>query len=59
MSSTIKEQLAILTKAIEGLKKSTQKQDAKHSKPTNKMDNMIEIRSSQSPLKISKIQDEG
>ena len=59
MSSTIEEQLATLTKAIEGLTKCAHEQDAKLFKLTNKMDNMIERRSSQSPLKVSKIQDEG
>ena len=57
MSSTIEEQLASLTKAIEGLKKCSHAQDAKLSKLTSKMDNMIETRSSHSPLKFSKIQD--
>ena len=56
MSSTIEEQLASLTKAIKDLTKCTQEQDAKLSKLTNKMDNMIERRTSQSPLKFSNIQ---
>ena len=38
MSSTIEEQLASLTKAIEGLTKCAHEQDAKLSKLTNKMD---------------------
>ena len=57
MSSTIEEQLASLTKAIEGLTKCAREQDAKLSKLPNKMDNMIKRRSSQSPLNFSKIQD--
>ncbi|WMV56017.1 hypothetical protein MTR67_049402, partial [Solanum verrucosum] len=56
---TIKEQLASLTKAIEGLTKCAHEQNAKLLKLTNKMDNMIERRSSQAPLKLFKIQDEG
>ncbi|WMV46788.1 hypothetical protein MTR67_040173 [Solanum verrucosum] len=59
MTSTIEEQLASLTKAIEGLTKCAHEQDAKLLKLTNKMDNMIERRSSQAPLKLYKIQDEG
>ena len=58
MFSTIEEQLASLTKAIEVLTKCTHKKDAKLFKLTNKIDNMIERRSSQSPMKLSKIQDE-
>ena len=57
MSSTIEEQLANLIKRIEGLKKCTHAQDAKLSKLINKMDNMIERRSSHRPLQISKYQD--
>ena len=57
MSSTIEEQLANLTKVIEGLNKCAHEQDAKLSKLTNKIDNMIERRSSKSPLKFSKIED--
>ena len=56
MSSTIEEQLASLTKAIEGLTKCAHEQDAKLSKLTNTIKNMIERKSSQSPLKLSKIQ---
>ena len=56
MSSTNEEQLESLNKAIEDLKKCAHEKDAKLSKLTNKMDNMIERRSSQSPLKLSKIQ---
>ena len=59
MFSTIEEQLASLTKAIEVLTKCTHKKDAKLFKLTIKMDNMIERRSSQLHLKLSKIQDEG
>uniref|UniRef100_M1DLW8 Uncharacterized protein n=1 Tax=Solanum tuberosum TaxID=4113 RepID=M1DLW8_SOLTU len=59
MSSTIEEQLASLTKAIEGLAKCAHEQDAKLSKLTTKMDNMIERRSIQAPLKLPKVQDEG
>ncbi|WMV33645.1 hypothetical protein MTR67_027030 [Solanum verrucosum] len=59
MSSTIEEQLASLTKAIEDLIKCAHEQDANLSKLTNKMDNMIERRLSQAPLKLPKIQDEG
>ena len=56
MSSTIEEKLASLTKAIEGQTKCAHEQDVKLSKLTNKIDNMIERRSNQSPLKLSKIQ---
>uniref|UniRef100_M0ZKE3 Uncharacterized protein n=1 Tax=Solanum tuberosum TaxID=4113 RepID=M0ZKE3_SOLTU len=59
MASTKEEQLASLTKAIEGLTKCAHEQDAKLYKLTNKMDNMIERRSSQTPLKLPRIQDEG
>ncbi|WMV37542.1 hypothetical protein MTR67_030927 [Solanum verrucosum] len=59
MSSTIEEQLASLTKAIEGLTKYAHEQDAKLSKLTNKMDNMIERNSIQAHLKLPKVQDEG
>ena len=59
MTCTIEERLASLTKAIEGLTKCAHEQDAKLLKLTNKMDNMIERRSSQAPLKLHKIQDEG
>ncbi|WMV13901.1 hypothetical protein MTR67_007286, partial [Solanum verrucosum] len=59
MTFTIEERLASLTKAIEGLTKCAHEQDAKLFKLTNKMDNMIERRSSQEPLKLSKIQDKG
>ncbi|WMV13758.1 hypothetical protein MTR67_007143 [Solanum verrucosum] len=59
MSSTIEKQLASLTKAIEGLAKCAHEQDAKLSKLTNKMDSMIERKSSQAPLKLPKVQDEG
>jgi len=58
ISSTIEEQLASLTKAIEGLTKWAHEQDAKLSKLTNRMDDMIERRSSEAPLKLHKIQDE-
>ncbi|KAH0658238.1 hypothetical protein KY289_026986 [Solanum tuberosum] len=58
MTSTIEEQLASLTKTIEGLTKCAHEQDAKLLKFTNKMNNMIERRSSQGP-KLHKIQDEG
>ncbi|WMV33680.1 hypothetical protein MTR67_027065 [Solanum verrucosum] len=57
MTSTIEEQLASLTKTIEGLTKCVHEQDAKLLKLTNKMDNMIERRSCQT-LKLHKIQDE-
>ncbi|XP_049363333.1 uncharacterized protein LOC125828073 [Solanum verrucosum] len=59
MSSTIEEQLASLTKAIEGLEKCAYEQDAKLSKLKNRMDDMIERISSQAPLKLRKIQDKG
>ncbi|WMV51138.1 hypothetical protein MTR67_044523 [Solanum verrucosum] len=59
MASTIEEQLASLIKAIEGLTKCRHENDAKLSKLTNKIDNMIEQRSSQAPPKLPKIQDEG
>uniref|UniRef100_M1DKH6 Uncharacterized protein n=1 Tax=Solanum tuberosum TaxID=4113 RepID=M1DKH6_SOLTU len=59
MSSIIEEQLASLTKVIEGLAKCAHEQDAKLSKLTNKMDSMIVRRSSQAPLNLPKVQDEG
>ncbi|WMV20079.1 hypothetical protein MTR67_013464 [Solanum verrucosum] len=59
MTCTMEERLASLTKAIEGLTKCAHEQDAKLSKLTNKMDNMIERRSSQESLKFLRIQDEG
>jgi len=59
MTTTIEEQLESLTKAIEGLTKCAHKQDAKLLKLTNKMDNMIERRSNQAPLKLLKIEDKG
>ncbi|KAG5620136.1 hypothetical protein H5410_005354 [Solanum commersonii] len=58
MTCTIEERLASLIKTIEGLTKCAHEQNVKLSKLTNKMDNMIEIRSIQAPLKLSKIQDE-
>ncbi|KAG5598583.1 hypothetical protein H5410_029953 [Solanum commersonii] len=59
MTCIIEERLTSLTKAIEGLTKCAHKQDAKLFKLTNKMNNMIERRSSQAPPKFSKIQEEG
>ncbi|KAH0781528.1 hypothetical protein KY290_001126 [Solanum tuberosum] len=59
MTCTIEKRLASLTKAIEGLTKCSHEQDAKLSKLTNKMDNMIERRSSQESLNLPRIQDEG
>jgi len=59
MNCTIEERLESLTKVIEGLTKCAQEQDAKLFKLTNKTDNMIERRSSQEPLKLPRIQDEG
>ncbi|KAG5615464.1 hypothetical protein H5410_015288 [Solanum commersonii] len=56
MSFIIEEQLASLTKAIEGLAKCAHEQDAKLFKLTNKMDSMIERRSIQAPLKLPKVQ---
>ncbi|KAG5609592.1 hypothetical protein H5410_020873 [Solanum commersonii] len=58
MTCTIEERLASLTKAIEGLTKCAHEQDAKLSKLTNKMDNMIERRSSRESLKLPRIRDE-
>ena len=46
MSSTIEEQLASITKAIEGLAKCAHEQDAKVSKLTIKIKNLIERRTS-------------
>jgi len=59
MNCTIEERLESLTKVIEGLTKCAQEQDAKLSKLTNKMDNIIERRLSQAPLKLPKVQDKG
>ncbi|WMV50456.1 hypothetical protein MTR67_043841 [Solanum verrucosum] len=59
MTRTIEERLASLTKAIEGLTKCAHEQDAKLFKLTNKMDNTMEIRLSQEPLKLPRIQAEG
>ena len=55
-SSVNEKQIASLTKVIEDQNKYAHEQHAKLSKITNKMDNIIERRSSQSPLKLSKIQ---
>uniref|UniRef100_M1E0L3 Retrotransposon protein n=1 Tax=Solanum tuberosum TaxID=4113 RepID=M1E0L3_SOLTU len=59
MTRTIEERLASLTKAIEGPTKCAHEEDAKLFMLTNKMDNTMEIRLSQEPLKLSRIQDEG
>ncbi|KAH0658817.1 hypothetical protein KY289_027565 [Solanum tuberosum] len=57
MTCTIEERLSSLTKAIEGLTKCAHEQDAKLSKLTNKMDNMIEKISSRESLKLPRIRD--
>lgn len=48
-----------MTKEIEGLTKCAHEKNARISKITNKMDNMIERRSSLESLKLPRIQDEG
>ncbi|KAG5570423.1 hypothetical protein H5410_060189 [Solanum commersonii] len=59
MTCIMKERLANLTKAIEVMTKCAHEQDAKLSKVTNKMDNMIERRSSQESFNFPRIQDKG
>ncbi|KAK4342745.1 hypothetical protein RND71_038561 [Anisodus tanguticus] len=56
-ASTIEERLAGLTKAVEGLKKNVQEQDAKLSNMTNKMESMDERATSQTPIKLPEIQE--
>ncbi|XP_070054295.1 uncharacterized protein [Nicotiana tomentosiformis] len=58
-ASTIEKQLENLTKAVEGLSKSVQDQDAKLFKLTNKLDSIVEGESTQEPLNLQRSQENG
>ncbi|KAK4356617.1 hypothetical protein RND71_025588 [Anisodus tanguticus] len=56
-ASTIEEQLTSLIKAVEDLSKHMQEQDAKLSKSTNNVENMAQIESIPTLMKLPEIQE--